>query len=111
MYQIPLRSVPNQQISFNLDGAYWQLAIHQSINFMIADITRNGAPVVTGQRCFGGSPLMPYAYMYMPQYGNFVFDSDGDWTAFGAACNLYYLTSSEFADYLASLETGLFVAT
>lgn len=111
MYQIPLRSVANQEIAFNLDGAYWQLQIHQSISFMVADIIRNGVQIVTGVRCFGGSPLMPYAYMYMPDFGNFVFDSDGDWTQFGAGCNLYYLVSAEFQDYLASLETGLYVAT
>lgn len=106
MYLIPLRPVANQEIAFNLDGAYWQLSIKQSISFMIATVTRNGEAIVTGQRCFGGSPLMPYRYMYMPDYGNFVFDADGDYTQFGGQCNLYYLTNAEYLQYEASLKSG-----
>ena len=108
MYTVPITAVPNQQVVFNVDGAFWQLNIHQSINFMCADIVRDGEPVVTGVRCFGGAPLMPYPYMYEPSFGNFVFDSDADWEVFGSSCNLYYLTSDEFAQYMESLNTGVF---
>lgn len=66
---------------------------------MCADVTRNGTPIANGVRCFGGIPVMPYSYMFAPDFGNFVFDSDADWTAFGAACNLYYLSASEFTQY------------
>jgi hypothetical protein len=107
MYQVPLTSVPNQDIAFNIDGAYWQVHIFQSINFMCADIMLNGSPVIYGVRCFGGVALMPYEYMYQPLYGNFVFDSDADWTNFGTSCNLYYLENAEFAQYQTAYLTGV----
>lgn len=95
MFQVPLSQVPNQSVAFNADGAYWQVRLYQSIDFMCADITRNGTPVITGVRCFGGIPLMPYPYMYLPSYGNFVFDSNADWTNFANSCNLYYMSQDE----------------
>jgi hypothetical protein len=106
MYAVPLIAIPNQSIDFNVDDAYWQLHVYQSINFVCADIMLNGNSVITGVRCFGGSPLMPYPYMYEPDYGNFIFDSDADWTNFGQSCNLYYLESSEFADFIETISIG-----
>jgi hypothetical protein len=106
MYEVPLTALPNQSIAFNVDGAYWQVRVFQSINFMCADITRNGQAVITGVRCFGGIPLMPYPYMYEPNFGNFVFDSDADWTNFDSSCHLYYLTNAEFAEFQTNLEVG-----
>jgi hypothetical protein len=108
MYIVPLVAVPNQRISFNIDSAFWQLHIYQSISFMCIDIVQNGVPVVTGNRCFGGVPLMPYEYMFDPNYGNFVFDSDGDWTNFGTdgSCNLYYLQVNEFDEFMETIKVG-----
>jgi hypothetical protein len=99
MNQIPLAVVPNQSISFNVDGAYWQLRIYQTANFMCADVLINGTPVVNSVLCLGGIPLMQYAYMYAPNFGNFIFDSDADWTNFGTSCNLYYLENSELQQF------------
>lgn len=107
MFAIPLAAVPNQSISFTVDGAFWSIHVFQSILHMCADITCNGSPVVTAVRCFGGTPLMQYPYMYEPNFGNFIFDSDGDWTEFGASCNLYYLESSEFEQFQAIAQEGL----
>jgi len=66
---------------------------------MCADITNNGEPVASGVRCFAGQPLMQYPYMYEPNFGNFVFDSDADWTNFGGDCNLYYLEQAELQEF------------
>src|ERR1700688_588817 len=107
MYQVPLEAVPNQTVSFNVDNAYWQLHIYQSIDHMCADVSINGSNVISGVRCFGGYGVMPYAYMYEPNYGNFVFDCDPDWTNFGPACNLYYLNNAEYAAFLAAMNTGV----
>jgi hypothetical protein len=107
MFQVPIIAVPNQYVSFNVDSVYWQLHVYQSINFMCADIAQNGVPIMTGIRCFSGTPLMPYPYMYEPDLGNFIFDSDGDWTNFGTSCNLYYLQAQEFADFMASVSVGI----
>lgn len=66
---------------------------------MCADVTRNGQPIISGVRCFVGQPLMPYPYMYEPNFGNFVFDANPDYTNFGVSCNLFYMSSSEFAQF------------
>ena len=101
MFKIPLTSIPNQSMAFNMDGAYWQIHVFQAVDHMYMDITRNGTPVIKGSRCLGGIPIMPYKYMFTPNFGNFIFDSDADWTAFGVSCNLYYLTAIEYAEYSA----------
>jgi len=96
MNTIPLQDLPNQSIAFNVDGASWQIRIYQSINFMCADLKLDGEAVITGVRCFGGIPLMPYDYMRLPNFGNFYFDSDPDWTEFGPnGTQLYYLEQDE----------------
>lgn len=107
MLAIPLSQVPNQSISFNADGAIWTIHVYQTIKFMCADISRAGQPLINGIRCFGGIPLLQYTYQYLPQYGNFIFDTDGDWTNFGASCNLYYLEATEFVQFQTSIANWL----
>lgn len=99
MLQVPLSSVPNQAVSFNVDGAYFRIHIYQTITHMCADIMINGATVESGVRCFVGIPLLQYPYMYEPNFGNFIFDSDVDWTNFGTSCNLYYLQKDELEQF------------
>lgn len=99
MQQVPITSVPNQSLSFNVDGAYWQLHIYQAIDSMCIDVARGGAPLITGSRLSVGDPVLPYSYLYEPDFGNFIFDSDVDWTAFGVECNMFYLSASEFSEY------------
>lgn len=99
MYLIPLTSVPNQSLAFNVDGAYWKLHVYLAATHMCVDVTRNGEAVVNGVRCFGGIALMQYGYLHLPNFGNFIFDSDADWTLFGTSCNLYYLTIDEFVEF------------
>lgn len=107
MNQIPITALPNQTISFNVDGSYWQIHLYQCVNFMCADITRDGAAVVSGVRCFVGIPLMPYPSMYLPNLGNFIFDSEVDWTNFGVSCNLFYLQQSELIAFEALVLSGV----
>lgn len=99
MQQVPITSVPNQSLSFNADGAYWQLHIYQAIESMCIDVKRNGVDVITGSRLSVGDPVMPYSYMYQPDFGNFVFDGDVDWTLFGTETNMFYLNAAEWAEY------------
>ncbi len=110
MLAIPLNPVPNQTVSFNADGAFWQVHIYQSISFMCADVTLNGTQVVSGIRCFGGIPLMPYSYLTAPGFGNMIFDSDADWTGFnqsGGTSNLFYLEQDEFEQFELMLLLGV----
>jgi len=45
--------------------------------------------------------------MYQPNFGNFMFDSDADWTEFSASCNLYYLEQDEIAEFTDALQAGV----
>ena len=118
MLAIPLVQVANQSISFAADGVMWTVHLYQSINFVCADISRSVMPndpvgtvgpvaIANGVRCFGGIPLLQYAYQYAGGLGNFCFDSDADWTNFGASCNLYYLEQSELTVFLDALSSGV----
>ncbi|WGN90786.1 hypothetical protein [Burkholderia phage vB_BglM_WTB] len=106
MFPIPLDTVPNQTVSFNVDGAFWSVRIFQAITHMCADITRSSTPIITGVRCFGGFPLMPYEYMRAPNFGNLIFDAEPDWELFDGRCNLLYLDAGEWAEYKALLDAG-----
>lgn len=101
MNLIPLTAVPNQSVAFNVDGAYWQLRFYQAVDKMYADFSRDGAVLITGVRCFGGIGILPYVHLYLPSYGNFIFDGEVDWNNFGVSLNLYYLTLDEYKKYQA----------
>lgn len=107
MYRVPLALLPNQSVSFNVDGAYWQLKLYQAANQMCADVKRNGTDIILGVRCYSGIPLMPYPHMDQPTFGNFVFDADVDWTDFESKCQLFYLTRAEFAAFQLMLVEGV----
>jgi len=100
MNKIPLSTLPNQELAFNLDGAYWRLHIYQAVSLMYVDISRNGEKLIDGVRCFGGVGLLPYKHLYLPNFGNFIFDSDADYTNFGNTCQLYYLNLAEYKSFL-----------
>lgn len=99
MQLIPLTAVPNQAISFNVGGAFWQVRVFQAVTHMCADVKRNGEDIIRGVRCSSGEPLMPYSHMYEPDFGNFIFDGDPDWTDFGSSVALVYLDKTEYAEY------------
>lgn len=105
MFQVPLSPLPNQTIAFNVDGAYWQLHIYQAVTQVYADVSRNGTPLITGVRCFSGIGLLPYKHLHLPNFGNFIFDSDVDWTKFGISTSLYYLTLPELTAYQALVDS------
>jgi hypothetical protein len=106
MQQIPLSKVPSQDLSINLDGVYWRINLHLSMQFVCATIVRDGETLISSVRCFVDQPLLPYPYMYEPNFGNFLFDSDVDWENFDGSCSLYYLNSEEFKQYLAIKKAG-----
>ncbi len=108
MRQIPLSQVPAQSISFSADGSFWTINLYTSIRFVCADVIRDGTPIAQGVRCFAGVPLMPYAYMYAPKYGNFVFTADVDWSQFGGSCNLMYMSYSEFVEFQNQMGSEIF---
>ncbi len=107
MFLVPLNVLPNQTVSFNIDGAYWQVHVYQAKTSVCADIVRDGVNIALGVRCYVGELLMQYEYMYAPNFGNFVFDSNVDWSDFGVSCNLYYLQKEELSKFLEMVKAGL----
>lgn len=107
MQQIPLTKVAAQTTSFSLDGAYWTISVYPAVDHMVADIELNGTTLISGVRCFAGTPLLPYAYL-APGYGNFIFDQDADWENFGTSgtCFLWYMTADEVVSFNALIEEG-----
>lgn len=103
MLSIPITPDPNQSLSFNADGAYWQLRIYQAIESMCVDIKRNGVDIENGLRVYVGMPVLPYPYEYTPIFGNFVFDGEVDWTLFGSETNLFYLNAAELSEYQSAM--------
>ncbi len=106
MQQVPLAAIPNQTISFTVDGAFWSIRLFQAIDHMYADVSRNGELLIRTTRCLAGQPLLPYKYLYLPNFGNFIFDNDVDWTMFGELCNLYYLELDEFQEFQRKMLEG-----
>lgn len=70
------------------------------------DISRNGELLISGVRCVGGVGLLPYEHLYLPNFGNFVFDSDADYTNFNNTCQLYYLPLEEYQEYIKLVKAG-----
>lgn len=95
MKRVPLAKVPRQELSVNLDGAYWRITLYLSLRHVCADIEKNGVLLIRGVRCFVGIPLLPYKHLRSPNFGNFYFDSDVDWQKFNDECVLYYLDETE----------------
>lgn len=106
MLLIPLNAVPNQRLSFNVENAYWRIKIYQASESMCADVQINGNMVISGTRCFGGIPVVPFRYLTAPTHGNLIFDGEVDWEQFGNSCRLYYLTDQELAQYQRLIERG-----
>lgn len=104
MLLIPLSNLPNQTISFNADGAFWELHFYQAIDHMYADVALNGVTIIQGTRCLGGIGVLPYNHLHEPKYGNFVFDNIVDWNNFGSTCLLYYMTLAEWNEYRALIK-------
>lgn len=101
MKTIPLVALPNQSVAFTVDGSYWQIRVYQALSMMYADVSRNDEVLIEGIRCLVGRPLLPYTYMYAPNFGNLIFDAPPDWEKFGDTCNLQYLSFDEYSEYKA----------
>lgn len=95
-FLIPLRPVPNQELSTTLDGVRFILRFNALDEAMAVTITVGGEILLIGQRVVSGVPLIPYRYL---ESGNFIFVSDNTdipfYTDFGLTQNLLYYTAEE----------------
>lgn len=102
MKRVQITAIPNQSLSFNQDGNFWELRVYQAIDHMCIDIKRDGIALPSGKRCVEDTLLIINKYL-RGDAGNFVFDSPPDWTRFGIDCNLYYLSADEAKQYEAAI--------
>lgn len=100
MRNIPLAAVPNQSLTVTFGENRWSLRIKVANRSMMADVSLNDVPILTGQRIVPGTPIIPYAYLQAN--GNFLFLIDDeelpDWAAFDSTQSLVYATAEEMAN-------------
>ena len=99
MRNIPIATVPNQELSVTLDGNRWVLTLKVGTNSMIADVVLNDQPIVLGQLIAVGTPIIPYEYLQGS--GNFLLlvenDELPDWQKFNTTQQLVFVEPGEIA--------------
>ncbi|UPK82542.1 hypothetical protein LW139_07590 [Proteus vulgaris] len=63
MKVIPLKAIPNQRLSVNLEGVNWTLTIKAGRNAMYIDIERENVVIAIGMRAVANTPIIPYRYL------------------------------------------------
>ena len=100
MRLIPMEAVPNQELTLNIEGNRWLLRLKVAKSSMIADVYRNDAALLLGQRIAVGTPIIPY--QYLQGAGNFILLVDGeelpDWRQFGVTQQLLYVEPGELGN-------------
>lgn len=110
MLNIPISALPLQSFSIRLDDDFYDIVIRlcaassrvapfYRAGVITMDIIRNQTPIVLGQRCVVGTPVIPYAYLAT---GNFMWVVDDnellDYTKFGVNQFLIYASPIELED-------------
>lgn len=100
MIDVSLAAIPNQSLSIQLDGRFYDIQVREINGAMAASITRDGVAIVSGQRIVAGTPLLPYQYQ---EAGNFLLLTGEEalpfWDQFGITQFLVYVTPAELATY------------
>jgi hypothetical protein len=99
MQQVPLQSVPSQQVKTVLGGQNCQIAVYQKTQGMFVDLNVAGVDISSGVLALNGVPLCPTSYLGF--VGNLLFiDTQGlddpDYTGVGVRFQLLYLTGAEY---------------
>lgn len=94
--QIPLAPIPNQSLSVNLDGNFYDISIKSTKTIVFVDMYRNDVALVLGARVVPGFPILNYRYL---ESGNFILGTLNqalpDYTQFGTSQSLFYLSQLE----------------
>lgn len=96
MLTLNLLDVPNQSFSTQLLSKRFTFHIKLANGIMIADITCDNTPLVTGERILPNQPIIAYPRL---ECGNFILQTEDDdlpdWQKFGKTQQLIYLTPEE----------------
>ncbi len=63
MKVIPLKAIPNQRLSVNLEGVNWTLTIKAGRHATYLDIERESEVIAVGMRAVANTPIIPYRYL------------------------------------------------
>ena len=103
MQQVPLQSVPNQQLQTVLGGQNCQIAVYQKTQGLFVDLNVNSVDVSTGILALNAIPVCPFNYapfsgylMFLDMQGS----DDPTYTGLGSRFLLIYLTEADVANLL-----------
>ena len=103
MIDVTIAAVANQELTIQLGGAMWTIALREGTGCMSASVARDNVPLISNVRITGGTPLLPYQYQ---ELGNFIMTVEADalpyWDQFGVTQFLVYVTAEELAVYRAT---------
>lgn len=93
MNYVPIKAVPNQDLTILLNGSRYIITIKETRGVMAASVTRNGVKIVDNQRIVAGTFILPYQYQ---EDGNFYMTNLGEaliyYPEFSQSQNLAYVT-------------------
>lgn len=97
MRTIPIDTLPNQELSINVEDNRWTIRLKVAQSSICADILLNDESLVLGQRIAVGTPIIPYDHLATA--GNFILLVEGedlpDWRKFNVSQQLLYISPGE----------------
>jgi hypothetical protein len=101
MIIVPTETIPSQRFSFVVNQSFFDFWIKTAGEFLLVDITKDGAEILSGWRVANGQYLLPFNSL-SANSGNFVFLSNPStsypkWEDLNLTCFLYYLENEEVA--------------
>ncbi len=96
MQEIPLKTLPNQELSVQLDGGLFNIALKSTGNTTSVSIALNGVQIIRNMRAVANQYIIPSRY---EENGNFMFVTSNfqlpKYDQFGVTQSLIYVTGAE----------------
>jgi hypothetical protein len=100
MQQIPLQSVPSQQVQCLLNGQNCEIAVYMRGTRLYVDLAVNGVSISSAVLAQNLTSLVPTAYLGFTGYLLFtdtLGTTDPQYTGLGSRYQLLYVTSADLA--------------
>jgi len=96
-FNIPISSLPNQELSFTLDDASWVVVLKSTKTSLLATIIKEGKTLVENARAVAGEFIIQYPYLGAGS-NFFIQTSNGEipyYTEFNNTQFLIFMTADE----------------